>query len=598
MPAMSTAPSLFLRKIMLINTYALDFEAEYSKELSVRIQGAVNYSSATYIFLVAIYGPDVEYVGPVEEAPWERISGHHWVSHNAGFDQAVFRSAVGKGQISGSVAPVEWDCTADLSSYFGIGRSLKEATKVMYGISLSKDDRAGAKGKRWPVDFTLVERESMKRYALDDARHCWNLWRDLGDSWPEKEKLLSRLTRKRCLEGVVVDTAGILKDQLTLEAVMREAKDGIPWSSDGVILSLNRVKTYCEDRGIPAPVCLAEDSEECARWQKLYGAQHPVVGNIRRYRKANTVYKKLGAMRKRTMPNGRLNFGLKYFGTHTGRWSGAEGVNLQNLPREPVYDVDLRAKFVAPDGKKLVICDLAQIEPRVTACVCSDTAALKAMQAGYGVYEAFALSTGVWSGEKGTFKATNKDLYALCKAQVLALGYGCGPEKFIYMAKQYADLEITEEQAKAIVADFRNRSPKITSFWNLLERRMEECANRGRNFVIELPSRRRLRYTAVGKFNDTLLARLGYTGRRESFWGGKLMENVIQATARDILAEAILRLEAAGIPVIFSAHDEVICEVEEDFNGAEVRRLMTIAPDWMQDLPLEAEYVESKYYLK
>jgi DNA polymerase len=116
-------------------------------------------------------------------------------------------------------------------------------------------------------------------------------------------------------------------------------------------------------------------------------------------------------------------------------------------------------------------------------------------------------------------------------------------------------------------------------------------------FVIELPSGRHLRYTVVGKFN-TLLARLGFTGERESFWGGKLMENVIQATARDVLAESILRLEAAGIPVIFSAHDEVVCEVGEDFNGAQVKRLMTTAPDWMKDLPLEAEYVESKYYLK
>jgi hypothetical protein len=453
---------------MSISTYAVDFEAHYSKTLSVRIQGAVNYSRAAHIFLVAIYGPDVEYVGPVEDAPWGRVSGHHWVSHNAGFDQAIFRSAVGKGQIPESVAPIEWDCTADLSSYFGIGRSLKEATKVKYGISLSKDDRARAKGKRWPDDFTLAQRESMMRYALEDARHCWNLWRDLGDSWPAKERLLSRLTRKRCLEGVTVDTAGILKDQFTLQTIMREAKEGIPWGGDGVILSYNRVKAYCEERGVPAPASLAEDSDGYARWQKLYGTKHPVMGNIRQYRKANTLYKKLGAMLNRTMPNGRLNFGLKYFGTHTGRWSGAEGVNLQNLPRAPVYGVDLRAKFVAPDGKKFVICDLAQIEPRCIAWVTKDTAMLEALRQGYGVYEAFAVSTRVWEGEKGTLKATNKGLYALCKAQVLALGYGCGAEKFVHMAKQYAGLEITEEQAKRIVDDFRHRNPKITSFWNRL----------------------------------------------------------------------------------------------------------------------------------
>jgi hypothetical protein len=292
---------------MQLNTNAVDFEALHSEKLSVGIQGAVNYSRATDIFLVAIYGPDVEYVGPVENAPWERVSGHHWVSHNAGFDQAIFRSAVEKGQIPGSVAPVEWDCTADLSSYFGLGRSLKDAIKAQYGISLSKDDRATAKGKRWPGDFTLAQRESMMRYAFEDARHCWNLWRDLGNTWPAKEKVLSRLTRKRCLEGVAVDSAGILKDQLTLETVMREAKKGIPWSGDGVILSHARLGHYCRERAIPAPASLAEDSKECAKWERVYGAKHPVVGNIRRYRKANTLHKKLGAMLSRTMDNGRMN---------------------------------------------------------------------------------------------------------------------------------------------------------------------------------------------------------------------------------------------------------------------------------------------------
>jgi hypothetical protein len=317
---------------MQISTYAVDFEAHYSKKLSVRIQGAVNYSGATHIFLVSIYGPACEYVGPVENAPWEKISGHHWVSHNAGFDQAMFRSAVEKGQTPESVAPVEWDCTADLSSYFGIGRSLKDAIKAQYGISLSKDDRARAKGKIWPDDFTPAQRESMMRYAFEDARHCWNLWRDLEVSWPVKEKLLSRLTRKRRLEGVAVDTAGILKNQRALETIMREAKDGMPWSGDGVILSHVRLRDYCQQRGIPAPASLAEDNEECAKWQELYGAHHPVVGNIRQYRKANTLHKKLGAMLNRT---GQWAHELwsKYFGAHTGRWSGAEGVNLQNLPR-------------------------------------------------------------------------------------------------------------------------------------------------------------------------------------------------------------------------------------------------------------------------
>jgi DNA polymerase len=269
------------------------------------------------------------------------------------------------------------------------------------------------------------------------------------------------------------------------------------------------------------------------------------------------------------------------------------------LPREPVFGVDLRAKIVAPPNKKFVICDLSQIEPRCTAWLVGDSTSLAAMRAGYGVYEAFAKSAGVWDGEVGTMKPKNKELYALCKAQVLALGYGCGPAKFVHMAKLYADLELSIDQAREIVRDFRLKNPLITNFWNRLERMMKERANsQSREFRIQLPSGRCLRYTALDKLDGTLWARLGYTGLRENFWGGKLLENVVQATARDVLAEGILRLEFGNIPVVFSAHDETVCEVDEEFDGEEVRRLMTLPPEFMKGLPLEAEFTESKYYLK
>ena len=94
------------------------------------------------------------------------------------------------------------------------------------------------------------------------------------------------------------------------------------------------------------------------------------------------------------------------------------------------------------------------------------------------------------------------------------------------------------------------------------------------------------------------MARQGFTGFGKKMWGGQLFENVIQAIARDVLVEGILRLEAAGIPVIFSAHDEVICEVDENFDPSIVKATMVVPPDWAFDLPLEAEFVESRHYLK
>src|ERR1700744_126226 len=112
-----------------METYAVDFETYYDNSISFTIQGAPNYAALPHVYLVSIYSPTLEYVGCVEDAPWERISGSHWVSHNAGFDQAVFEAAVEKGQIEGKFvnpqalfedeileypSPASWDCTADL----------------------------------------------------------------------------------------------------------------------------------------------------------------------------------------------------------------------------------------------------------------------------------------------------------------------------------------------------------------------------------------------------------------------------------------------------------------------------------------------------
>lgn len=584
-----------------MKTYAVDFETYYDHDLSVTISGAVNYSRDAHIYGVSIFGPEVSYVGAVEEAPWPSISGHHWVSHNAGFDQAVFAAAFAKGQIPSldtfCLDDGEWDCTADMCSYFGLGRSLKDCVKSKYGQEISKSARDKAKGKRWPEDFSPEDRDEMMAYALADAQWCWKLWNDLGAAWPVKEVELSRVTRKRCLEGVCVDLAALVHGSEALSQTMDEARRGIPWSSEGVILSHPRVKKYCEEAGIPAPESLAEKSEECSKWEAEYGDKHPVVSHIRTYRKANLMRTKLEKMEARVMENGRMYFGLKYFGAHTGRWAGAEGVNMQNLPRDPSFGVDIRSMLIAAPGKKFVVCDLAQIEPRVAAVIVGDTEMIAAMKEGFGIYEAFAKSTGVWDGAAGTLKTHDKELYALNKAQVLALGYGCGPDKFIVMAKLYCDMVLSLAQSQPIVAGYRSKNRLITGMWERLERGMRTSASRKEDHEIELPSGRVLRYSDV-VFAGGLMARTGYTGPRRRFWGGTLFENVVQATARDILAEGILRLEAADIPVIFSAHDEVVCEVDDSFEGSFIKLMMTEPPDWMPGIPLEAEFVESKHYLK
>lgn len=590
-----------------MNTYAVDFETYYDEDLSVTTLGAVNYAAKTDIYMVAIYGPGVEYVGGVLDAPWHQIAGEHWVSHNASFDVAIYNAAF-PSYLGPWHSPSVWDCTADLCAYLGIPRSLKDAVAEAYGKELDKAMRAGAKGKHWPQDFKPEQQQRMLEYALRDAKYCWQLWEDLSKDWPEEERQLSRITRVRGHQGVNVYKLGLLADIGTLAKVKADACAKIPWSHLGVILSPRHIKDYCEQHDLPIPASLAETSEECAQWEATYGDKHPVVGAIRDYRKTNRMQRTVEGMLDRIMPNGRMNFGLKYCGAHTGRWSGSDGLNMQNPNKTPVFGVDLRARIIAGEGKKFVIADLAQIEPRCAAWLTEDTVMLDALKNGYGVYEAFAKSTGFWDGEAGTFKKGDPNLYDLVKAQVLALGYGAGPAKFIIMAKQYCGLELSLDRAEEIVSTYRKKNHRVVAKWEWLEEQMrisEREKAQDPLHRIKLPSGRVLTYSRLSyhrkedePWRQAIHACAGRGKIEFVWWGGKLWENVVQATARDVLAFAILALEGAGIPVLWSTHDEVICQVDIDFDAQIIKNIMTKTPPWLSGLVLDAEVVESQHYLK
>jgi DNA polymerase len=100
------------------------------------------------------------------------------------------------------------------------------------------------------------------------------------------------------------------------------------------------------------------------------------------------------AIKRRIIPNGRLNCDLKYGGAHTMRWTGGGGLNLQNLHKEAWQGIYLRSLLVPEPGKKFVICDLSQIEPRILAWMVGDEALLDLLRQGFGVYEAMAMELG------------------------------------------------------------------------------------------------------------------------------------------------------------------------------------------------------------
>jgi hypothetical protein len=439
--------------------------------------------------------------------------------------------------------------------------------------------------------------DELRAYALRDAEACARLWLEHGDKWPAHERELSGLTIDQGDHGVCLDIPLVEAGIASLRSECESAYEALPWYGREKPTSTKALAAACGRVGIPPPPSTSEDDPACEKWEAKYGPQYPWVGNIRRWRKANRLLKVLQTMRERVRPDGTLPFSLKYFGaTHTGRWSGDAGLNMQNLNREPYLGVDPRRCLRARPGHVLVISDLSQIEPRCLAWLCGDAALLGKLRGGMPLYEAHARATMGWTG--GNLKKENARLYALAKGRVLGAGFGVGPKTFQNVARVMAGLELSFTEARNTVNDFRRSNPKITALWARLEQSMRSKV--GGTFFMRMPSGRVIRYFNVDA-SSGLTAATTRGGHPEHFYGGKLTENLVQATARDVFAANLLRLPRSGVRILWTTHDELVAECREqeaDDTAALIGREFTVTPSWMPGLSLAAETVVSPHYCK
>lgn len=581
---------------------ALDFECEFFTGCDVKILGNANYARAAKAFLVALYCPELrlDYVGSVEDAPWEMVRAYpELIAHNAGFDAEVFQAAQDKGQIPKDIAP-RWQCSADLSAYMFLGRALKDAVASAYQIELPKEIRNLSRNKKWPEDFSSARQLAYKEYCLTDARFSYQLWTDYHQQWPPEEQKFAEITRLRCARGVTIDVQKVKATLVELEGLKLLAEAQIPWATEGgPILSIGKVKAYCKAQGIIPPDSLAERSDACRAWEQAYGEQYPLVSALRQWRKTNIYQNKVKAMLARVKSDGRMPIGLKYFGAPaTGRMAGTGAWNIQNLPRERFSGVDIRSLLVPAPGYKFVVADYQAIEPRVTAWICQSPI-LSELSKGHNIYESDARIAGLWDGAPGTLKKSDPILYSTIKVCTLGLGYGMGYNRLGDTARIQLGLDLSPAQAQDISLAWHGRNPGVRKKWQLLERACKASILAKETYSITLPSGRSLKYFRPEIFNNRFVVSRTLSGNhRRFYWGGTLFENVIQGIARDILRDTVLRLEAAGIPVVFTSHDEVVCEVPLDYDAREIEMLMLVTPAWAKGLPLGVELIEAQAYLK
>lgn len=343
----------------------------------------------------------------------------------------------------------------------------------------------------------------------------------------------------------------------------------------------------------------------------------------------------------------------QYYGANrTGRWAGRL-VQMQNLPRNYIKTLDyarklvkdrnyggikllygnvpdtlsqlIRTAFIPSEGNKFVVADFSAIEARVIAWLAGETWVNEVFATHGKIYEATASQMFHVPIEK---IAKGNPEYALRqkgKVATLALGYQGGANALIAMGA--LNMGLSEEELPDIVHRWRNANPRIRDLWYAVEEaallvmqtaqpqaiynlifNLESDIIYGQNFLtVQLPSGRKLYYPRPFLKENQFgkLAIHYYTvGQQTRKWeatstyGGKMTENIVQAIARDCLAETLRRIDAKGLQVVFHVHDEVIIDAPVETTVDEICDLMAEPIPWAPGLILKGAGFESNYYMK
>ena len=409
--------------------------------------------------------------------------------------------------------------------------------------------------------------------------------------------------------------------------------------------SVSQLKSWLEDRGIEVDSLGKKNVASLITDLDKHSADGEALDMMKlRLQMAKSSVKKYQAAERYICQDGRAHGLFQFSGANrTQRWAG-RGIQLQNLPQNHIATLDeardlvklgcfdmievlygntpdilsqlIRTMLIPKPGYEFIVADFSAIEARVLAWLAGEQWRLVAFQRGEDIYCA---SASQMFGVPVVKHGINGELRQKGKVAELACGYGGGSGALISMGA--LDMGLKEDELPEIISSWRDANPEIVKFWYTVEKAAIETVKdhndrtvgrigfqfSANTLWIVLPSGRRLAYikprlqpNRFGRMTLTFEG-LGVNNKwvRGETYSGKLTENITQATARDLLAEAMRRMELTGLGIVGHVHDEVILEVpQEQYTVDEVCNIMNQNPNWADGLPLSSAVYTGNYYSK
>ena len=589
----------------------------------------------------------------VESIDWDTTAV---VAHNAQFDVAIL------SWVYGAKPCFIFDTLSMARALFGVegGNSLAKLAE-RYGLppkGEAVNSSNGLADLSYEVEQELAE---YCKHDVTLCQHILEkLAMEVDGGYPVKELKLIDMTLKMFINPVLELDKEMLNEAIVEEREKREALLEKIKVKESALASNDQFADVLRELGVTPPKKVSKTTgkeayafaKNDALFQALLNSDNEDVALICEARlKVKSTLERTRAQRFVDIAErGTLPVPLHYYGAHTGRWSASKGsgLNLQNLKRGSF----LRKAICAPEGYTLVVCDLSQIEPRVLAYLADYQPLLEIFASGQDAYAAFGAQM---FGIPGLNKKDHADLRQSAKSALLGCGYGMGWASFSAQlltgflgapptrydkafAKQLGvtsqdvadfiswerNLEMmaciprtcTDDEllvhcvsAKKIIDIYRSRAREVVSFWDLCGGLIKHSLADGKEYThkcltfskesIRLPSGLSLRYPDLtGSADEKGRVQWHYGVDKKKLYGGKVVENVVQAVARCVMTDGMLRIQKR-YSCVLTVHDEVVVLVpENEAKEAEawVLEQMVADPPYMKGIPLDAETGCNKRY--